>query len=68
LNVWAVLAPAIMLGMLTICVNLLADAYVQTAGRSTLTARRSRFLSSLSPTPSFSEEELLGEPPPPAGD
>lgn len=65
LNVWAVLAPAIMLGMLTVCVNLLADAYVQTAGRSTLPARR-RFFSSLSPTPSLSEEELLGESLPPA--
>jgi peptide/nickel transport system permease protein len=35
LNVWAVLAPAIMLGLLTICVNLLADAYVHTLGQST---------------------------------
>jgi peptide/nickel transport system permease protein len=67
LNVWAVLAPAIMLGMLTVCVNLLADAYVQTAGRSTLPVRRNRFLSSLSPTPSLAEEELLGEPRPRAG-
>ena len=32
LNEWAVLAPAIMLAMLTICVNLLADGYVQTLG------------------------------------
>jgi peptide/nickel transport system permease protein len=63
LNVWAVLAPAIMLAMLTICVNLLADAYVQTAGRSTVLARRRGFFSSLSPTPSRSEGELLGEPP-----
>jgi peptide/nickel transport system permease protein len=34
LNEWAVLAPAIMLAMLTICVNLLADAYVHTLGQS----------------------------------
>jgi peptide/nickel transport system ATP-binding protein len=34
LNVWGVLAPAIMLALLTVCVNLLADAYVQTLGRS----------------------------------
>ena len=33
-NVWSVLAPAIMLALLTICVNLIADAYVQTLGRS----------------------------------
>jgi ABC-type dipeptide/oligopeptide/nickel transport system permease subunit len=67
LNVWAVLAPAIMLAMLTICVNLLADAYVQTAGRSTVLARRRGFFSSLSPTPSLSDEEPLGEPPTPSG-
>jgi peptide/nickel transport system permease protein len=67
LNVWAVLAPAIMLGMLTICVNLLADAYVQTAGRSTLSVGRRRFLSSLSPTPGLAEEELLDESRPSAG-
>ena len=33
LNSWSVLAPAIMLALLTICVNLIADAYVQTLGR-----------------------------------
>jgi ABC-type dipeptide/oligopeptide/nickel transport system permease subunit len=66
LNIWAVVAPAIMLGMLTVCVNLLADAYVQTAGRSTLPVRRNRFLSSLSPTPTLSEEELLSDARPPA--
>lgn len=41
LNVWAVLAPAIMLAMLTICVNLLADAYVHTLGQSTPAVRGS---------------------------
>jgi ABC-type dipeptide/oligopeptide/nickel transport system permease subunit len=34
LNLWAVLAPAIMLALLTVCVNLLADAYVATLGQS----------------------------------
>jgi ABC-type dipeptide/oligopeptide/nickel transport system permease subunit len=34
LNPWSVLAPAIMLGLLTIAVNLVADAYVRTLGRS----------------------------------
>jgi ABC-type dipeptide/oligopeptide/nickel transport system permease subunit len=68
LNVWAVLAPAIMLAMLTICVNLLADAYVQTLGSSTVLIRRRRVLSSLSPTPSLAEEELLSESSPPTGD
>jgi ABC-type dipeptide/oligopeptide/nickel transport system permease subunit len=67
LNVWAVLAPAIMLAMLTVCVNLLADAYIQTLGRSTLPVRRRRFLSSLSPTPTLSEDELLGGPPTSSG-
>jgi peptide/nickel transport system permease protein len=34
-NVWAVLAPAIMLALLTIGVNLVADSYVRLLGRST---------------------------------
>jgi peptide/nickel transport system permease protein len=34
LNAWAVLAPAVMLALLTIGVNLVADAYVRTLGRS----------------------------------
>jgi ABC-type dipeptide/oligopeptide/nickel transport system permease subunit len=34
LNVWGVLAPAIMLAVLTIAVNLNADAYVRSLGRS----------------------------------
>lgn len=33
-NVWAVLAPAIMLALLTIGVNLVADSYVRLLGRS----------------------------------
>jgi peptide/nickel transport system permease protein len=33
-NVWGVLAPAAMLGLLAIAVNLVADAYARTRGRS----------------------------------
>ncbi|MBA3381950.1 MAG: ABC transporter permease [Actinobacteria bacterium] len=44
LNIWSVLAPAIMLALLTISVNLIADAYVQTLGRSTLPVRQRRVL------------------------
>jgi peptide/nickel transport system permease protein len=44
LNVWSVLAPAIMLAMLTVSVNLIADGYVQTLGRSTLPTRSRRLL------------------------
>ena len=65
LNVWSVLAPAIMLAMLTICVNLIADAYVQTLGRSTLPGARRRFLWSRSP--SISDQDAMGEPPPSSG-
>lgn len=36
INIWSVLAPAIMLAALTISVNLVADAYVRSLGRSTL--------------------------------
>ena len=39
LNLWGVLAPAIMLGLLPIGVNLVADAYVRMLGRSALPAR-----------------------------
>ena len=60
LNVWAVLPGHHVGGNAPpVALNLLADAYVQTAGRLMLPARR-RFFSSLSPTPSLSEEELLG--------
>lgn len=37
-NVWAVLAPGILLGVLTIGVNLLADGYSRTLGRSDVVA------------------------------
>lgn len=44
LNVWSVLAPAIMLGLLTIGVNLMADAYVRTSTHSSVKATRGRFI------------------------
>lgn len=65
LNVWSVLAPAIMLAMLTICVNLIADAYVQTLGRSALPVRRRRFLGTR--TSGLSAQDAIGEPPPSEG-
>ena len=40
LNSWAVLAPAIMLAMLTVSVNLTADAYVRSSGSSAIRASR----------------------------
>jgi ABC-type dipeptide/oligopeptide/nickel transport system permease subunit len=46
-NVWAVLAPAIMLALLTIGVNLVADAYVRTLGRSTVVKTRPSILMNL---------------------
>ena len=46
-NVWAVLAPAIMLALLTIGVNLVADAYVRTLGRSTTVRTRPSILMGL---------------------
>lgn len=42
LNIWAVLAPAIMLALLTIAVNLVADAYARDLGRSVIVRRPSR--------------------------
>jgi hypothetical protein len=61
LNVWSVLAPAIMLAMLTICVNLIADAYVQTLGRSQLPGRRRRFLWSTSRGAALAGEQAVGD-------
>ena len=40
LNIWSVLAPAIMLALLTISVNLVADAYVRTSGHSSVARGR----------------------------
>lgn len=64
LNVWSVLAPAIMLAMLTICVNLIADAYVQTLGRSELPARGRRILWSTNRGAGLSEPHPMGDVPP----
>jgi peptide/nickel transport system permease protein len=44
LNVWSVLAPAIMIALLTVSVNLIADGYVQTLGRSMLAVRGRRLI------------------------
>jgi peptide/nickel transport system permease protein len=33
-NIWAVLAPALLIGLLTIAVNLIADSYARTRGRT----------------------------------
>jgi peptide/nickel transport system permease protein len=33
-NIWAVLAPALLIGLLTIAVNLIADAYARTRGKT----------------------------------
>ena len=49
LNVWSVVAPAIMLALLTISVNLIADAYIRTLGRSPLPRARRRILRSFYP-------------------
>jgi ABC-type dipeptide/oligopeptide/nickel transport system permease subunit len=69
LNLWAVLAPAIMLALLTIGVNLLADTYVRTLGSSAIGVRP-RFAAIALPDNDSSaavEPELLGHPPnPPA--
>jgi peptide/nickel transport system permease protein len=40
LNIWGVLAPAIMLAILTIAVNLIGDAHVRVLGRSSATGAR----------------------------
>jgi peptide/nickel transport system permease protein len=42
LNPWSVLAPAIMLALLTISVNLTADAYARSLGRSSVGGSRTR--------------------------
>jgi peptide/nickel transport system permease protein len=40
LNLWAVLAPAIMLAVLTVAVNLVGDAHVKMLGRSSAAGAR----------------------------
>jgi peptide/nickel transport system permease protein len=42
LNIWSVVAPAVMLALLTIAVNVTADAYVRSLGRTAGPARRRR--------------------------
>ena len=44
INLWSVLAPAIMLALLTISVNLVADAYIQTSSRARTVVRNRRRL------------------------
>lgn len=68
LNLWAVIAPAIMLALLTVGVNLVADAYVRVLGRSggpgtggVAGWRRNR-ASLVRPVP-VSELRAAGEPP-----
>jgi ABC-type dipeptide/oligopeptide/nickel transport system permease subunit len=65
LNVWSVLSPAIMLALLTICVNLIADAYVQTLGRSQLPGRRHRFLWSTGRGGGLAGEHAVADASPP---
>ena len=67
LNVWSVLGPAIMLAMLTICVNLIADAYVQTLGRSELPSHGRRFLWSTSRGTGLSGQQPMDDVPPASG-
>ncbi len=68
LNVWSVLAPAIMLALLTICVNLIADAYVQTLGQSNLPTRRDRLIGTIGagpdPAAALTGQEPIGDVPP----
>lgn len=49
LNPWAVLAPAIMLALLTISVNLTADAYARSLGRSSMVSRSQRTAAAVAP-------------------
>jgi ABC-type dipeptide/oligopeptide/nickel transport system permease subunit len=67
LNMWSVLAPAIMLAMLTICVNLIADAYIQTLSRSNLSTRPSRLIGTVGGAPGLVGEEPIGSIPPNTG-
>jgi peptide/nickel transport system permease protein len=60
LNIWSVLAPAIMLAMLTVSVNLIADGYVQTLGRSALPTRARRLLGAAPSSPGPSDPETFG--------
>jgi ABC-type dipeptide/oligopeptide/nickel transport system permease subunit len=63
LNVWSVLAPAIMLAMLTVSVNLIADGYIQTLGRSTLARRGWRLLAPGAPISATAAAAAGGDAP-----
>jgi ABC-type dipeptide/oligopeptide/nickel transport system permease subunit len=49
LNQWGVLAPALMLALLTVSVNLIADAYVRSLGRSSVPRRGRRRATPVAP-------------------
>ncbi|HEX9518203.1 MAG TPA: ABC transporter permease [Streptosporangiaceae bacterium] len=51
LNPWSVLGPAIMLALLTISVNLAADAYARSLGRSLAAGRRRRAAAAVAAMP-----------------
>ena len=59
------LAPAIMLALLTICVNLLADAYVQTLGQIEPADRRARLIGNIGagsgPAAALTGQEPIGD-------
>lgn len=59
LNLWAVLAPAIVLALLTIAVNVTADAYVRSLGRSVVRTRR-RGQPALTPTAIVELPQFVG--------
>jgi peptide/nickel transport system permease protein len=68
LNLWAVIAPAVMLALLTVGVNLMADAYVRVLGRSAGPgaggpSRWRRNRASLIRPPTIDELGTTGEPP-----
>lgn len=63
LNLWSVLAPAIMLALLTISVNLTADAYVRSLGSSaSVGLRRRRGFGLVPAAPDTATIEGSGEP------
>ena len=65
LNIWSVLAPAIMLALLTIAVNLTADAFVRSLGRSVGRGKRRRpsaVATALADLPAVAELPAAGGP------
>jgi peptide/nickel transport system permease protein len=61
LNVWSVLAPAIMIALLTVSVNLIADGYVQTLGRSMLPVRGRRLIGPGAGASGLSGPDTIGD-------